>query len=94
MQQQFLVHDQGDSVGVAVQDLAPGSPAHGKYQISGDGLDVAVQDPVPLGHKIALLDIPKGSPVVKYGITIGLATSDISTGQHVHVHNLKGQRWV
>jgi altronate dehydratase small subunit len=30
--------------------------------------------------------------VIKYGETIGLATSDISPGEHVHVHNVEGQR--
>jgi SAF domain len=40
-----------------------------------------------------LRDIEAGDQVVKYGVAIGLATSDIRAGQHVHVHNLKGQRW-
>lgn len=43
---------------------------------------------IPIYHKISLQDIPKGQPVIKYGETIGLATQDISVGEHVHTHNL------
>ncbi len=42
---------------------------------------------IPIGHKIALCDIVMGEPVIKYGVKIGLATSDISRGEHVHIHN-------
>lgn len=43
---------------------------------------------IPFGHKVALCDIEKGAPVVKYGVVIGTATATISKGEHVHVHNL------
>lgn len=42
-----------------------------------------------LGHKIALLKIRTGEKIIKYGVSIGSATADISAGDHVHVHNLK-----
>jgi len=93
MRQQFLIHETGDMVGVAVQDLAPGPGAAGRFQSSGEELRLEVLDSVPLGHKVALRDIPAGEPVIEYGIPIGLATTDIRTGQHVHVHNVKGRRW-
>jgi (2R)-sulfolactate sulfo-lyase subunit alpha len=93
MRQQFLIHEAGDMVGVAVQDLAPGPDAAGRFQSSGEELRLEVLDSVPLGHKVALRDIPAGEPVIEYGIPIGLATTDIRTGQHVHVHNVKGRRW-
>lgn len=41
------------------------------------------------GHKSALCDIKKGEDVIKYGYTIGVATEDISAGEHVHSHNMK-----
>ena len=50
-------------------------------------------EPVPLGHKIALADVPAGGDVVEYGVVIGVATADIAKGQLVHIHNLKGRRW-
>lgn len=93
MRHQFLVHDPGDIVGVAVEDIAPGAGIPGRVQSTGQELQVDVVEPVPLGHKVALRDITSGEPVIKYGVSIGLATDDIRTGQHVHVHNLKGERW-
>lgn len=93
MPHQYLVHRAEDSVGVAVRDIAPGAAVPGRVQASGDQLAIDVRDPVPLGHKVALRDIAAGEQVIEYGVAIGLATSDIRTGQHVHVHNLKGQRW-
>jgi altronate hydrolase len=41
-----------------------------------------------MGHKVALRDIKKGEPVIKYGFPIGEATEDIPMGGHVHSHNL------
>lgn len=93
MRQSFLVHDADDGVGVAVHDVDPGSGVPGRVQSTGQELTLDVLEPVPLGHKVALLDIARGAPVVKYGVVIGLATQEIRAGQHVHVHNLKGQRW-
>ncbi|HEX4976979.1 MAG TPA: UxaA family hydrolase [Nocardioides sp.] len=93
MRQSFLVHDAEDAVGVAVHDIEPGAGVVGRVQSTGGELTLDVVEPVPLGHKVALRDLAAGSPVVKYGVVIGLATHDIRTGQHVHVHNLKGQRW-
>jgi altronate hydrolase len=43
---------------------------------------------VPAGHKIALLPIAVGDPVIKYGFPIGRATAAIEAGDWVHSHNL------
>ena len=42
---------------------------------------------IPRGHKMAIVPIPKGSPILRYGQTIGFAAVDIPAGEHVHVHN-------
>lgn len=47
---------------------------------------------VPYGHKIALRDIAKGEPIMKYGESIGTASHDIRKGEYVHVHNLDAMR--
>ena len=49
---------------------------------------VFTKDKIPFGHKISLTDIKKGSYIYKYGQIIGKASNDISSGQHVHSHNL------
>lgn len=92
--QDFLVHARGDSVGVAVKDLSAGAQVQGRYHEGDAGaITLDLVDSVALGHKIALVDIPTGGPITKYGVRIGRATTNITAGQHVHVHNLKGERW-
>ncbi|MCG8643192.1 MAG: altronate dehydratase family protein [Desulfobacterales bacterium] len=49
---------------------------------------VVCKEDIAAGHKLAISDIPKGTPVIKYGHPIGLAEKSIQTGEHVHVHNL------
>ncbi len=89
----LLAHQQGDAVAVAVSDLEPGTSSVG-FLDEGPGSTVDVVGQVPLGHKVALQDLAAGTDVIEYGTVIGRATSDIRTGEHVHVHNVKGVRWV
>ncbi|MBX3606576.1 MAG: galactarate dehydratase [Piscinibacter sp.] len=41
-------------------------------------------DKVPQGHKVALVDIPAGAPVRRYGVPIGYAKQDLAAGRWVH----------
>lgn len=43
---------------------------------------------IPAGHKVAIMDIAAGEPVIKYGFPIGHATQDIRQGEWVHSHNM------
>ena len=43
---------------------------------------------IPPGHKVAVRRIEEGEPVRKYNQIIGFATSAITPGEHVHVHNM------
>ncbi len=47
-----------------------------------DGL--VLRDQVPQGHKVALVDLPAKSAVLRYGIPIGFALKDIPAGSWVH----------
>jgi galactarate dehydratase len=47
-----------------------------------DGL--VLRDQVPQGHKVALVDLPKGAAVLRYGVPIGVALTDIAAGSWVH----------
>jgi altronate hydrolase len=69
-------------VAVALQPLAANEAV--SY---GTGEVTPLSD-IPMGHKVALRDIKKGEPVIKYGFPIGEATEDIPKGGHVHSHNL------
>lgn len=53
---------------------------------------ISVIGSVPYGHKIALTDISKGTPVIKYGESIGAASQDIRKGEYVHIHNMDAMR--
>lgn len=93
MAHSFLVHAPGDVVAVAVDDIEPGPDVPGRVQQDGTALALAIHDRIPLGHKVALRDLADGEQVIKYGVSIGRATTAIRAGEHVHVHNLKGERW-
>ncbi|MCR5209161.1 MAG: altronate dehydratase family protein [Lachnospiraceae bacterium] len=72
-----------DNVAVALHDIQKGE------SVTADNIRITAAEPVARGHKIALEDIKEGTPVIKYGCRIGIAGSDIKTGEHVHIHNLK-----
>lgn len=90
---QILAHRAIDSVAVAVDDIAEGAEASGRALDDGETIAIRARDRVPLGHKIALRDVPAGEPVIEYGVPIGEATAEIRAGDHVHVHNLRSIRW-
>src|SRR5437588_1843469 len=71
-----------DNTAVAARPLAPG------LTLQYNGSTLTVGSRVGLGHKIALGPIARGQAVTKYGQIIGFASSDISAGAHVHVHNV------
>ncbi|MFT3787889.1 MAG: altronate dehydratase family protein [Tepidisphaeraceae bacterium] len=78
MRQTLKIHD-SDNVAVAMQKLAAGTTVNG----------VTLTKDVPPGHKIALRPIQRGQPVLKYGYPIGVASTDIAPGDHVHSHNVE-----
>ncbi len=89
----ILIHDPADDVGVAVTDLKAGDEV-GAASLEGQSLgSLSVTEDVPLGHKIAMRDLAPDKPVIEYGRAIGKTTAAIKSGQHVHVHNIKTQRW-
>lgn len=73
----------GDPVAVTRVALDAGSAA----AVPG-GPELEVLDAVPAGHKLAVAEIPAGTVVTKYGQPIGVATTAVHPGQHVHTHNL------
>ena len=77
-----IVLNPKDNVAVVLREVAPSE----SLQI-GDG-KVTALNRIPHGHKIARCDVPEGGFVLKYGIAVGRASSDIPKGGHVHVHNV------
>ena len=82
-----------DSVATALVDLTPGTVVRVDGGASGTpDVEVVVRSAVPFGHKVALRAVAEGEPVLKYGEAIGLASTPIAPGDHVHVHNVDSQR--
>lgn len=88
----FLIHNEGDDVAVAVQDVDPGE-GEAVYMDSDRAMTILVTEAIPLGHKVALVDLSEGDEVIEYGVRIGLTRQAIRAGQHVHVHNIRSARW-
>ena len=76
------IHE-ADNVAVAVRPLAAGE------EIWAGASRVETRAEIPRGHKVALLDIDAGAPVVKYGFPIGRTAEVIRAGEWVHTHNLR-----
>ncbi len=88
----FLVHNEGDHVGVAVEDVNPGK-AMAVYMDSHREDAVDVIEAIPLGHKVALADMARDENVIEYGVLVGKTRAAIKRGQLVHVHNMRSARW-
>lgn len=76
-----------DNVATAVRDLTAGEKVN-----TEDGTEIMLINDIPFGHKVALMDIPLGAEVIKYGEPIGLTVKPIKKGEHTHVHNVDGAR--
>ena len=91
---QLLVHEKKDTVGVVVvEGLKAGADMTAVITADNSSFKLQSKMDVPIGHKVALVDIKKGDTVWKYGQDIGKAVADIKQGEHVHIHNLKTKRW-
>ena len=85
-----MIIDAKDNVAVAIEPIAKGDAA--VYVCEGKEVSLPALEDITIYHKLATRDIAKGEPVVKYGEHIGVASSDIKAGEHVHVHNVEGHR--
>lgn len=93
MKHGILLHEFDDDVGVAVEDLKKGSKI-GVVTLEGKAAgSVTLINDVPLGHKVAMRNMAKDKPVIKYGRPVGKAVVAIAKGAHVHIHNVKTLRW-
>jgi altronate dehydratase small subunit len=79
-----------DNVATGLRDAAAGSDV--LVRLGKKRRHIRALERIPFGFKIAVERIPKGSQVVKYGETIGIASRDIEPGQLVHIHNIEGTR--
>lgn len=72
-----------DNVAVCRRNVEAGEP------LAMEGETAVAACDLLIGHKVARRSIPRGAPVIKYGMSIGSATTDIAPGDWVHLHNLR-----
>ncbi|QIZ67973.1 UxaA family hydrolase [Geobacillus subterraneus] len=86
----FVILNQKDNVATALDYI----PARSVIKITRQNREynVAIKQNIEFGHKFAIMPIKKGEDILKYGEVIGVASSDIAEGEHVHVHNVEGKR--
>lgn len=75
----YIKINDNDNVVVALQDIPAGEVI----------LGVTAAEDIARGHKMALVEIPEGENIIKYGYPIGHAKTTIKPGQWVHTHNVK-----
>ena len=91
---QFVVHEEGDGVGVVVvEGVKAGQELVGWIMEDDKEIRVQAKSDIPIGHKLALKDYQPGDRVIKYGGDMGKVVAPIARGEHTHVQNLKTKRW-
>ena len=79
-----------DNVATVLRAVSAGERL--RVRCAGNATEVEARDAIPLCHKVSLGPIEAGGAVVKYGQKIGEAIQPITTGRHVHVHNMRSAR--
>ena len=90
----IIIHDEKDNVGVEViEKITPNQDCNCWIMENDKSAKIQSKSEIPLGHKIAMLDLKEGDTILKYGHDIGKVVKDIKRGVHVHVHNVKTKKW-
>jgi len=84
MKKKFIVMQDSDNCATSLDYILKDE----KLEINEE-LIIKVEQDIPFGHKIALININQGELIKKYGQIIGIATQDIKRGDWIHVHNIK-----
>ena len=79
----FIRINPADNVAVAINPLSAG------MKLDIDGLDITLLSDIPAGHKFALVEIPEGGNVIKYGFPIGHARHAVKQGEFLDHNDIK-----
>ena len=75
--------NEADNVAIAVKEIKVGT------QVSED---LVTRQDIPQAHKVALERIPKGQPVIRYGVILGYALEDIEKGDWINEFMLEDRK--
>lgn len=79
----FVLLNRADNVLICCQAASVGEI------VSIDEQPFNITAPINVGHKVARANIKQGQKIIRYGVSIGSAITNIKIGEHVHLHNMK-----
>jgi altronate dehydratase small subunit len=85
-----LILNPVDNVANVLEEVLPGDII--QLSFNDEILSISAEERIPFGFKVAVKEIMRDSPIIKYGHHIGLASQQIKQGTLVHIHNLAGIR--
>lgn len=81
-----LLMDPTDNVVTCVTEVGAGQSV--VFRRGSELVTMTALDDIPYCHKVALVDIPEGGEVIKYGESLGRTSEAIGAGHWVAHHNL------
>jgi altronate dehydratase len=81
----YIIIDSKDNCATAVDNI----PQDAKIELNNKTINI--NESILLGHKFAIVNVKKGSPIIKYGEVIGISKEDINEGDWIHMHNIKSR---
>ena len=89
----IIIHDEKDNVGVVViEKISPNQDCNCWIMENDKSTKIQSKSEIPLGHKIAMVDLNEGDTILKYGQDIGKVVKNINKGENVHVQNVKTKK--
>ncbi|WP_068545519.1 UxaA family hydrolase [Thalassotalea crassostreae] len=79
----FVLLGNEDNVFVCCERVLAGT------EVCLEGISVALNTNIDVGHKIARYNLKSGEKIIKYGAPIGSTVSNINFAEHIHMHNMK-----
>ena len=77
----IIIHHEKDNVGVVVIDkITPHQDCACWIMESNKTVNIQSLNEIPLGHKIAMIDINEDDAIIKYGNDIGKVVKSIKKG--------------
>ena len=89
----IIIHDEKDNVGVVViEKITPNQDCNCWIMENDKSAKIQSKSEIPLGHKIAMLDLKEGDTILKYDHDIGKVVKNIKRGENVNVRNVKKKK--
>ena len=89
MERRCLMVNPKDSVVMVLEDAKKGDT------LQTDKGEITLLEDVEFAHKVCIVPLKKGDPVLKYGEEIGYMLTDALPGTWIHSHNMgcdRGQK--